>query len=163
MTFAQTIEKYDGVLTVETADSLIVTIAKDAVKEFFTFLRDECEFQTLMDITGVDFPEREQRFEVVYQLLSLTKNERIRVKVCVDEDTPIASITSLYNSADWLERETYDMFGVKFTGHPNLERILTDYNFEGYPLRKDFPLGGFTEVEYDETEGKVVYRNVETV
>ena len=163
MTFAQTIEKYDGVLTVETADSLIVTIAKDAVKEFFTFLRDECEFQTLMDITGVDFPEREQRFEVVYQLLSLTKNERIRVKVCIDEDTPIASITDIYASADWLERETYDMFGVEFTGHPNLERILTDYNFEGYPLRKDFPLGGFTEVEYDETEGKVVYRNVETV
>ena len=160
MKFADKIKKQKGFLSAEKTDVLIVSIEKEAIKEFFTFLRDECEFQMLMDITGVDYPEREKRFEIVYQMLSITKNERIRVKVCVNEDTSVPSITDIYSSADWLERETYDMFGVKFSGHPNLQRILTDYGFEGYPLRKDFPLGGFNEVEYDEIEGKVVYRAV---
>ena len=119
------------------------------------------EYQQLMEIAGVDYPERPERFEVVYQLLSLTKNRRIRVKVSTDEATPVPSATALWPVANWLEREVFDLYGVLFTGHPDLRRILTDYGFEGYPQRKDFPLTGHLELRYSEAEKRVVYEPVD--
>jgi NADH-quinone oxidoreductase subunit C len=123
------------------------------------FLRDDerCLFWCIIDITAVDWPEREQRFDVVYHLLSPKRNQRIRVKVETDEVTPVPSIISVYRGADWFEREAYDLYGVLFSGHPDLRRLLTDYGFEGYPLRKDFPLTGFVEVRWDDELKRVVY------
>ncbi len=143
-------------------DELIVTTRRDAVVKVLTFLRDDvnCQFRQLMDICGVDYPQREERFEVVYNLLSLTHNFRVRIKVRTDEDTPVPSVTGVFSSAGWFEREAWDLFGVAFSGHPDLRRILTDYGFEGHPLRKDFPLTGFTEVRYDEVSKRVVYEPV---
>jgi NADH-quinone oxidoreductase subunit C len=144
-----------GELTVEVeASELIDTL---------TFLRDDvqCQFISLIDISGVDYPSRVQRFDVVYHLLSPRQNLRIRVKVATDEDTPVPSATSVYLGADWYERETYDLYGVLFSGHPDLRRILTDYGFEGHPLRKDFPLTGFVEIRYDDEAKRVVYEPVE--
>lgn len=128
-----------------------------------TLLRDDlqCQFISLIDISGVDYPSRAQRFDVVYHLLSPRQNLRIRVKVATDEDTPVPSATSVYLGADWYERETYDLYGVLFSNHPDLRRILTDYGFEGHPLRKDFPLTGFVEVRYDDEVKRVVYEPVE--
>ena len=123
-------------------------------------LRDEHEYQQLMEIAGVDYPQRPERFEVVYCLLSLTRNHRIRIHVSTDEATPVPSVTSLWPVAGWLEREVYDMYGVGFAGNPDLRRILTDYGFEGHPQRKDFPLTGFTEMRYSEAEKRVVYEPV---
>jgi len=123
-------------------------------------LRDEHEYQQLMEIAGVDYPERPERFEVVYHLLSLTRNRRIRVKVSTDEVTPVPSATGLWPVANWLEREVFDLYGVGFAGHPDLRRILTDYGFEGYPQRKDFPLTGHVEMRYSEAEKRVVYEPV---
>ena len=120
----------------------------------------ELEYQQLMEIAGVDYPERPERFEVVYQLLSLTKNHRLRIQVSTDEATPVPSVTSLWPVAGWLEREVFDMYGVGFAGNPDLRRILTDYGFEGYPLRKDFPLTGYVELRYSEAEKRVVYEPV---
>lgn len=117
-------------------------------------------FVSFTDITAADYPEREQRFDVVLHLLSPKHNRRIRVKTQTDEDTPVASLTSLFPGADWFERETYDLFGVTFTGHPDLRRIMTDYGFEGHPLRKDFPMSGFVEVRYDDERKRVVYEPV---
>ncbi len=128
-------------------------------------LRDSpsCQFTSLVDITGVDYPDREKRFEVVYHFLSMPQNQRIRVKVQLREDETIPSLIGLYPAADWFERETFDMFGIVFTGHPDLRRILTDYGFRGYPLRKDFPTTGYTEVRYDEERKRVVYEPVKLV
>ena len=142
---------------------LTVTTTGENLVALLTFLRDDakCGFVNLIDICGVDWPQRELRFDVVYHLLSPKKNLRIRVKVATDEDTPVPSACAVYPGADWFERETWDMYGVLFTGHPDLRRLLTDYGFEGHPLRKDFPLTGFVEVRYDDEAKRVVYEPVE--
>ena len=132
------------------------------IVELLVNLRDnpEYQFQQLIDITAVDYPERERRFDVVYHLLSLTKNVRVRLKVQTDEDTPVPSIVAAYPVADWFEREAFDMYGIFFSGHPDLRRLLTDYGFHGHPLRKDFPMTGYVEVRYDEEQRRVVYEPV---
>jgi NADH-quinone oxidoreductase subunit C len=142
---------------------LTVTVPKMTVVEVLTFLRDDpaCQFVSIIDISGADYPAREERFDVVYHLLSPRKNLRIRVKVTTNEDEPVPSATSVYPGANWYEREAYDLYGILFTGHPDLRRLLTDYGFEGYPLRKDFPLTGFVEVRYDDEVKRVVYEPVE--
>jgi len=141
---------------------LTVAIARDSVVRVLTFLRDNqnCYFKQLIDVTAVDFPERELRFEVVYHLLSLRHNQRVRVKLPAGEDTPVESVTRVFSTAGWPEREVWDLYGVFFANHPDLRRILTDYGFEGHPLQKDFPLTGFVEVRYDEDEKRVVYEPV---
>ncbi|MGY5779225.1 NADH-quinone oxidoreductase subunit C [Rhizobium sp. LEGMi135b] len=142
---------------------LNVTTTTENVIALLTFLRDDakCGFVNMTDICGVDWPQRAERFDVVYHLLSPKKNLRIRVKVPVGEDQPVPSACGIYPGADWFERETWDMYGVLFTGHPDLRRILTDYGFEGHPLRKDFPTTGFVEVRYDDAAKRVVYEPVE--
>jgi NADH-quinone oxidoreductase subunit C len=139
----------------------ITTTARDIIK-VMTFLRDDerCQFVSFIDVTAVDWPSRERRFDVVYHLLSPRQNCRIRVKLETDEATPVPSIISVFPGADWFERETYDLYGVLFTGHPDMRRLLTDYGFEGHPLRKDFPLTGFVEVRYDDDQKRVVYEPV---
>ncbi len=143
-------------------DELVFVVRRESLKRFMTFLLNDanCDFKQLMDICAVDYPERDQRFEVVYNLLSLKHNFRIRVKVYADETTPVDSMTSIFSGANWFEREVWDMYGISFNDHPDLRRILTDYGFEGHPLRKDFPLTGFVEVRYDQTEKRVVYEPV---
>ena len=143
-----------GELTLEVRTASIVRV--------ITFLRDDtaCLFKQLVDVCGVDWPGREQRFDVVYHLLSLKYNQRVRVKLATDEETPVASVTGVFSSAGWFEREVWDMYGVTFSGHPDLRRILTDYGFEGHPLRKDFPLTGYVEMRYDDERKKVVYEPV---
>lgn len=142
---------------------LMLETTPDRLTALLTFLRDDprCLFKQMMDICGVDWPEREKRFDVVYNLLSVRLNQRVRVKVATDENTPVPSAAPLFSSAGWFERETYDMYGVWFSDHPDLRRILTDYGFEGHPLRKDFPLTGFVEVRYDDEAKRVVYEPVE--
>jgi NADH-quinone oxidoreductase subunit C len=139
----------------------ITAQAADIVK-VVTFLREDarCQFWSFIDVTAVDWPAREQRFDVVYHLLSPKQNTRIRVKVMTDEVTPVPSIFSVFPGADWFERETWDLYGVMFTGHPDMRRLLTDYGFDGHPLRKDFPLTGFVEVRYDDEVKRVVYEPV---
>ena len=146
-----------GELTVEAEAADIIRV--------LTYLRDDpdCAFKTLIDICGNDWPSREKRFDVVYHLLSLTKNRRIRVKIQTDEATPVASAVPVYVGAGWFERETWDLYGVKFEGHPDLRRLLTDYGFEGHPLRKDFPVTGFVELRYDDDLKRVVYAPVQLV
>jgi len=146
---------------VEHGELTVGAIAGDIVK-IATFLRDDerCQFWSLIDVTAVDWPGRERRFDVVYHLLSPYKNYRIRVKVEVAEGTSVPSIIDVFPGANWFERETYDLYGVPFTGHPDMRRLLTDYGFEGHPLRKDFPLTGFVEVRYDDEEKRVVYEPV---
>jgi NADH-quinone oxidoreductase subunit C len=143
-----------GELTVTAKAADIVKVAK--------FLRDDpgCQFICIIDVTAVDWPGREQRFDVVYHFLSPRLNQRIRVKVATDEVTPVPSLVEVFRGADWFERETYDLYGVLFSGHPDMRRILTDYGFEGHPLRKDFPLTGFVEVRYDDEQKRVVYDKV---
>jgi NADH-quinone oxidoreductase subunit C len=138
---------------------LMVTVRAQHMVKILIFLRDDplCLFKVLVDICGADFPERPQRFDVVYNLLSLVHNQRIRVKVEADDQTPVPSVTGVHNSANWFEREAWDMYGIMFAEHPDLRRLLTDYGFEGHPLRKDFPLTGFVEVRYDEERKRVVY------
>jgi NADH/F420H2 dehydrogenase subunit C len=140
-------------------DELTLYIAPSAVEPVLLFLRDhaQTQFKACMDISGADYPTRSQRFEVVYHLLSVRYNARIRVKTYADEVTPVPSATGIFRSADWYEREIWDMYGVFFVGHPDLRRILTDYGFEGHPLRKDFPLSGYSEVRYDEEKKRVVH------
>jgi len=153
----------DKLLGVEISyDQLNLRIKRDAVVKVLTLLRDDqnCQFKQLVDITAVDLPDQAERFEVVYNMLSLKLNQRIRVKLTTDERTPVASVSGVFSSAIWLEREVWDMFGVFFSDHPDLRRILTDYGFEGHPLRKDFPLTGFKEVRYDEEQKRVVYEKV---
>lgn len=136
-------------------------VHRDELVGVLTDLRDNHEFQQLMEIAGVDYPDRAERFEAVYCLLSVTKNQRIRVHVATDEDTPIPTVTGLWPVAGWLEREVYDMYGVFFEGNPDLRRILTDYGFTGHPQRKDFPLTGFVELRYSEEAKRVVYEPVQ--
>lgn len=135
----------------------------DAIVNVMRTLRDDprCQFISIIDICGVDYPDRAQRFDVVYHLLSPHQNNRIRVRVIVDEFTPVPSITGVFPGANWFEREAYDLYGILFSGHPDLRRILTDYGFDGHPLRKDFPLTGFVEVRYDEERKRVVYEPVQ--
>ena len=142
---------------------LSVTVSRDGLIALLRHLNDDTrmQFWSLIDICAVDYPEREERFEVVYHLLSPRQNTRIRVKVTTDEQTPIASATGIWPGADWFERECWDMYGVLFTNHPDLRRILTDYGFDGHPQRKDFPLTGYTEVRYDDALKRVVYEPVE--
>jgi NADH-quinone oxidoreductase subunit C len=141
---------------------LTVSVQRDAIVEVVTFLRDDprCRFISFVDVCGADYPAREFRFDVVYHFLSPHLNHRIRVKLQADDATPVPSITGVFAGADWFERETYDLYGVLFSGHPDLRRILTDYGFDGHPLRKDFPLTGFVEVRYDEERRRVVYEPV---
>ena len=144
-----------------------LTLAVDAAKivEVLTFLRDDprCRFEVLIDICGVDWPAREQRFDVVYHLLSPRLNQRVRVKLATDEETPVPSVVGVFPAANWYEREAFDMYGILFSEHPDLRRLLTDYGFQGYPLRKDFPLTGFVEVRYDDEAKRVVYEPVKLV
>jgi NADH-quinone oxidoreductase subunit C len=141
---------------------LTLRVRAGAIARVLTYLRDEpnCQFKLLVDVCGVDYPQREQRFEVVYHLLSPRQNQRIRVKVDTDETTPVPSVTSVFSSAMWYERETWDMFGIYFSDHPDLRRLLTDYGFEGHPLRKDFPQTGYVEVRYDDEQKRVIYEPV---
>jgi NADH-quinone oxidoreductase subunit C len=145
-----------------TGGELTFTIRREHLRRFMTYLLNDaaCDFKQLMDICGADYPERDERFEVIYHLLSMKHNHRVRVKVSTDETTPVESVTGIFACANWFEREVWDMYGVAFDGHPDLRRLLTDYGFEGHPLRKDFPLTGFVEVRYDETQKRVVYEPV---
>ncbi|MEM9234632.1 MAG: NADH-quinone oxidoreductase subunit C [Pseudomonadota bacterium] len=162
-------EHIDGVLGENLVSSEIafgelnVTVPCNKIIETLKFLRDDpmCRFIQLIDLCGVDYPGRKRRFDVVYHLLSMHNNCRIRVKVGVNENDACPSVISVYPCADWFEREAFDMYGIVFDGHPDLRRILTDYGFEGYPLRKDFPMTGFTEVKWDDEQRRVVYQPVE--
>ena len=148
-----------------THGELNVNVALPNIVGLVEFLKTDatCRFSTLVDITGVDYPERAKRFDVVYHFLSMYQNQRIRLRVACREEDMVPSITDIHPSANWFEREVFDMFGVLFTGHPDLRRILTDYGFRGYPLRKDFPTTGYTEVRYDEVQKRVVYEPVSLV
>ncbi|MCH9019311.1 MAG: NADH-quinone oxidoreductase subunit C [Proteobacteria bacterium] len=141
---------------------LMVRVERGAVVRVLTFLRDDsnCQFKCLMDVCGVDFPDREERFDVVYNLLSLRHNHRIRVMLSTDEGNPVPSVTGVFSSAGWWEREAWDLLGIYFSDHPDLRRILSDYGFEGHPLRKDFPLTGYVELRYDDEQKRVVYEPV---
>jgi len=152
----------DVIRTEQVVGELIVHVQRHSIVRVLQFLRDDstCLFRQLLTICGVDYPERPERFEVVYNLLSLQHNQRIRVKLTTDEDTPVPSVVSVFPTANWFERETWDLYGVFFSDHPDLRRILTDYGFEGHPLRKDFPLTGYVEVRYDEEQKRVVYEPV---
>jgi NADH-quinone oxidoreductase subunit C len=139
---------------------LILTVKRESIERVLKTLRDDQDYQQLMEIAGADYPSRGERFEVVYMLLSITRNSRIMVKLSASEATPVPTVTTLWPNAGWLEREVFDMFGVLFAGNTDLRRILTDYGFEGHPFRKDFPLTGYTELRYSEDEKRVVYEPV---
>ena len=139
---------------------IILTVVRDRIEDVLRKLRDEHEYQQLMEIAGADYPSRPERFDVVYMLLSLTKNHRVMVKVNAAEDNPVPTVTTLWPVAGWLEREVFDMYGVLFAGNTDLRRILTDYGFEGHPFRKDFPLTGYVELRYSEEDKRVVYEPV---
>jgi len=145
-----------------TNGELVLEARREDIAGTIAFLRDDpvCKFTTLIDICGVDYPGRERRFDVVYHLLSMQLNHRIRVKITTDADTPVRTMTGVYPAANWFEREAFDMYGIAFDEHPDLRRLLTDYGFEGHPLRKDFPLSGFVEVRYDEERKSVIYEAV---
>jgi NADH-quinone oxidoreductase subunit C len=160
------VESLDEVVSHEIMKNELVLHAKrDGIVKVLQFLKSdrECDFRVLVDITAVDHPERAERFEVVYNLLSLGQNQRVRVKVAADESAPVPSVVSVYSAAGWFERETWDMFGIYFSGNPDLRRILTDYGFEGHPLRKEFPLTGYVELRYDDELKRVVYEPVKLV
>ena len=153
----------DAVLDVtQDHDELILVCRRDAIVRLLTLLRDDsnCLFKLLVDICGVDYPARADRFDVVYNLLSLRHNQRIRVKIRCGEDDIVPSVTGVFSSAGWYEREVWDLYGIMFSGHPDLRRLLTDYGFEGHPMRKDFPLTGYVEVRYDEERKRVIYEPV---
>ena len=143
-------------------DELAIVARPESIVRVLSFLRDDvnCQFKQLMDVCGVDYPGRPQRFDVVYNLLSLTHNRRIRVKIRTDGQAAVPTVTGVFSSAGWWEREAYDLYGIWFRDHPDLRRILTDYGFEGYPLRKDFPLTGYVEVRYDDEQKRIVYEPV---
>jgi NADH-quinone oxidoreductase subunit C len=145
-----------------TYGELNIDVAPANIAGFVEFLKSDtnCKFTQLLDIAGVDYPDRAKRFDVVYHLLSMTQNQRIRLRVSVREDEMVPSVTGVFASANWYERETFDMYGVIFSDHPDLRRLLTDYGFRGHPLRKDFPTTGYTEVRYDEVQKRVVYEPV---
>jgi len=148
-----------------TNGELNINVAPANIAGCIEFLKTDsnCRFATLVDITAVDFIDRPKRFDVVYHLLSMYRNQRVRLRMSIREDEMVPSVTDVHPGANWFEREVYDMFGILFSGHPDLRRILTDYGFRGYPLRKDFPTTGYTEVRYDETEKRVVYEPVSLV
>ena len=146
--------------TVDHADELSFTVVREQLADALLLLRDQAHYQQLMEIAGVDYPDRPERFEVCYHLLSLTRNHRVRVKVSTDEDTPVPTVTHIWPVAGWLEREVFDMYGVIFAGNQDLRRILTDYGFKGHPQRKDFPLTGYVEMWYSEEDKRVVYKPV---
>ncbi len=148
-----------------TQGELTIHCVRDQIRSLIKFLRDDsqCRFETLIDVCGVDFPERRERFEIVYHMLSMRMNQRIRVKVSTDAETAVPSIVEIFPCAEWFEREALDMYGVLFAGNTDMRRLLTDYGFEGHPLRKDFPLTGYVEVRYDELEKRVVYEPVKLV
>jgi NADH-quinone oxidoreductase subunit C len=158
-------EKLDGQVgdAVVAYGELTLTVEPADIIAVLTFLRRDvqCQFISIIDICGVDYPARPKRFDVVYHLLSPRQNQRIRIKVMADEETLVPSVTEVFPGADWFEREAYDLYGILFSGHPDLRRILTDYGFEGHPLRKDFPLTGFVQVRYDDEVKRVVYEPVE--
>lgn len=145
-----------------TFGELTVDVAPANIVGFVEFLKTDgnCKFSTLVDITAVDYPDRPKRFEVIYHFLSMYQNHRIRLRMCIREEDMVPSIVDVHTSANWFEREVFDMFGILFSGHPDLRRLLTDYGFRGHPLRKDFPTTGYTEVRYDETEKRVIYEPV---
>ncbi len=157
--FIATAMPRDVVAAAQILDELVITARAGSIVKLLTFLRDDthCQFRQLVDLCGVDYPERDERFEVVYNLLSLSHNQRIRVKIAADEETPVPSVSGVFSAAGWYERETWDLYGIYFSDHPDLRRLLTDYGFEGHPLRKDFPLTGHVEVRYDEAQKRVVY------
>lgn len=144
-------------------DEIILTAKREDIVRVLQFLRDdsECQFKMLVSLCGVDYPERAERFEVVYNLLSLTQNNRIRVKISTSEDKFVPTVSKVFSTAGWFEREAWDLYGIYFDGHTDLRRILTDYGFEGHPLRKDFPLTGYVELRYDEEQRRVVYEPVQ--
>jgi NADH-quinone oxidoreductase subunit C len=146
-----------------THGELTLDVSREKIVDVLKFLRDDksCQFEVLIDICGVDWPARANRFDVVYHLLSPRLNQRIRVKLMTDETTPVPSTVGVFSASNWFEREAYDMYGILFSGHPDLRRLLTDYGFQGYPLRKDFPLTGYVEVRYDDEQKRVVYEPVE--
>lgn len=146
----------------QAADQLTLVVSRDVITGVLEFLRDdpECEFKMLVDVCGADYPDRIERFEVIYNLLSLSKNRRMRVKVTATETTPVPTAVNVFSSANWYEREVWDMYGVYFSNHPDMRRILTDYGFEGHAQRKDFPLTGYVELRYDEERKRVVYEPV---
>ncbi|WP_169545618.1 NADH-quinone oxidoreductase subunit C [Sneathiella aquimaris] len=146
-------------------NELFIEVRADVIDKVLAFLRDDstCKFQVLCDVCGVDYPERPLRFDVVYNLLSLSNNQRITVKVQTDARTPVPTVVPIFPTANWFEREAWDMYGIMFSDHPDLRRMLTDYGFEGHPLRKDFPLTGHVEVRYSEDEKRVVYEPVSLV
>ena len=152
-----------GGLVVDSKDEhgeVVITVARDGIEDALRLLRDEHEYQQLMEIAGVDYPNRAERFEVVYCLLSLTKNHRVIVKVSTDEATPVPTVTTLWPVAGWYEREAFDFYGILFDGHSDLRRILTDYGFIGHPFRKDFPVSGYVEMRYDAEQKRVIYQPV---
>ncbi|MBT6307512.1 MAG: NADH-quinone oxidoreductase subunit C [Rhodospirillaceae bacterium] len=152
-----------AILSVKIAlDELSVNVEASEIQKVLVFLRDDinCQFKLLMELCGVDYPERENRFEVVYCLLSLSRNIRLKIRVSANERIPVPSVAGVFSSAGWWEREVWDLFGIFFSGHPDLRRILSDYGFEGHPLRKDFPLTGYVEVRYDDSQKRVVYEPV---
>ena len=160
------LKQVDAVVSSSVAFGELTLVANLAhLETLVEFLRDDasCRFSSLVDITAVDYPERAQRFDMVYHFLSMYRNQRIRVKVAVREEEMVPSLVALHPSANWFEREVFDMFGIVFSGHPDLRRLLTDYGFRGYPLRKDFPTTGYTEVRYDEALKRVVYEPVKLV
>ena len=155
--------KTDKVLSFDVQkDELMIAVERESLIDVMSYLHDDgnCQFKILIDICGVDFIDRQQRFEVVYNLLSIKHNRRIRVKVLTDESTPVASVVDIYPTAGWFEREAWDMYGIFFSGNPDLRRILTDYGFDGHPLRKDFPLTGYVEMRYDPEQQRVIYEPV---
>ena len=154
-----------GIQTYFENDELTVILSKSIILKVLSFLKDDkvCQFKQLIDLCGVDYPNRIDRFEIVYHLLSINLNQRIRIKLSVNDDDTVPSVVSLYEAANWYEREVWDLYGVIFTDHPDLRRILTDYGFEGHPLRKDFPLSGFVQVKYDDAEKRVVNEKVNLV
>jgi NADH-quinone oxidoreductase subunit C len=153
----------DVIRTEVVRDELSIDVQATAIRRILTWMRDEPSalFQELVDVCGVDYPDRPLRFDVVYHLLSVKHNQRVRVRLATDEDTPVPSVTGVFPTAGWFERETWDMYGILFADHDDLRRLLTDYGFEGHPLRKDFPLTGYVEVRYDEEQKRVVYEPVE--
>ncbi|CUH63935.1 NADH-quinone oxidoreductase chain 5 [Thalassovita autumnalis] len=160
------LKRTDCVLSWDIAyGELTVDVAPANIKAFVEFLKSDatCKFSTLVDITAVDYPERAKRFDVIYHFLSMYQNHRIRLRVSIREEDVVPSIVDVHPSANWFEREVFDMFGIIFSGHPDLRRILTDYGFRGHPLRKDFPTTGYTEVRYDEELKRVVYEPVKLV
>ena len=169
-TALETLGKYiqsqtDNVVTsvVSSKAELSIETTRDHIHGLLVFLRDDalCRFKQLVDICGVDYPDRDERFEIVYHMLSMQHNTRIRVKISTDEDTPVPTVSDIFSCANWAEREVWDMYGVMFADHPDHRRILTDYGFDGHPQRKDFPLTGFVELRYDEDEKRIVYEPVE--